>query len=115
MSQRLCFTLTPICVGSVLFFCCSAWVAILTIAQFVFVLCSLDPLYTLKALVAMMYEIAICVQDLRDLEIPAMYEMLPADCHSAQHSYVLGPRAQGAGSKRADGVPSTHECVDLSR
>ncbi|KAH7940813.1 hypothetical protein HPB49_006130 [Dermacentor silvarum] len=60
-----------------------------------------------------LYSGPLVFEDLRDLEIPAMYEMLPADCHSAQHSYVLGPRAQVAGSKRADGVPSTHEPVPV--
>lgn len=93
------------------FFCCSAWVAILTIAQFVFVLCSLVLLYTLKALVAMMYEIAICVQDEWDLEIPVVDAMLPANGHSAQPSCVLGPRAEVPGTKEADGVPSTNVSV----
>ncbi|KAH7979735.1 hypothetical protein HPB49_010749 [Dermacentor silvarum] len=53
-------------------------------------------------------EPAMLHEDEWDLEIPVVDAMLPANCHSAQPSCVLGPRAQVPGTKEADGVPSTN-------
>ncbi|XP_049514008.1 uncharacterized protein LOC125941104 [Dermacentor silvarum] len=58
-------------------------------------------------------EPAMLHEDEWDLEIPVVDAMLPANCHSAQPSCVLGPRAQVPGTEEADGVPSTNEPVPV--